>query len=259
MSDAAAVARALLDSWMTLAGVVPGGWARRGGDALAAVTGVAVPSLNGVFVGGADPGASDVAALVDEVAASGLPHSLQFRPGAERWVEPIARARGMTRVPEIPVMLLGQAGSMRARAAPAQLVIRELTPGEAAVHARLTAAGFEVAAEPFLQLMTPAMLGLDGARCYVGEMYGAPVATGYALTQGAAIGVFNIATLRPFRGRGFGSAVTARAVADGAAAGAEWAWLQATAAGYPVYERLGFRTVERWRCWIAMPATPASE
>ena len=255
MPDATAVARALLDAWMTLAGVLPGGSVHRTGDMLGAVTGVAVPSLNGVFIAEVSPDVSEVAALVDEVAASGLPHSLQFRPGAERALEPIARGRGMTRVGEIPVMALDRPSGMQGRTTPAELVIRELRPDEAALHARVTADGFEVAAAPFLQLMTPAVLALDGARCYLGEMYGAPVATGYALTRGEGVGVFNIATSRPFRARGYGSAVTARAVADGAAAGAEWAWLQATAAGYPVYERLGFRTVERWRCWIAVPAT----
>jgi hypothetical protein len=39
-------------------------------------------------------------------------------------------------------------------------------------------------------------------------------------------------------------------VADGLAAGASWAWLQSSAAGYRVYEALGFETVERWRCWV---------
>jgi hypothetical protein len=45
--------------------------------------------------------------------------------------------------------------------------------------------------------------------------------------------------------------VTARAVADGLAAGAQFAWLQSSAAGYGVYERLGFTTSETWRCWVA--------
>jgi hypothetical protein len=44
--------------------------------------------------------------------------------------------------------------------------------------------------------------------------------------------------------------VTARAAADGFAAGATWAWLQSSTTGYHVYEALGFRTLERWLCWV---------
>jgi hypothetical protein len=49
--------------------------------------------------------------------------------------------------------------------------------------------------------------------------------------------------------------VTTRAVADGLAAGAKWAWLQSSEPGYPVYERLGFRTAEGWSCWLSATAT----
>ena len=40
--------------------------------------------------------------------------------------------------------------------------------------------------------------------------------------------------------------MTARAVAEGVAAGAHTAYLQASAMGYGVYERMGFRTAETW-------------
>ncbi|MGO9583822.1 MAG: hypothetical protein ACLP36_13570 [Acidimicrobiales bacterium] len=43
--------------------------------------------------------------------------------------------------------------------------------------------------------------------------------------------------------------MTARVASDGLAAGAKWAWLQSSPEGYRVYERLGFRTLERWDFW----------
>jgi len=39
-------------------------------------------------------------------------------------------------------------------------------------------------------------------------------------------------------------------VRDGFDEGAQWAWLQSSAAGYRVYERLGFRMLESWQCWL---------
>jgi hypothetical protein len=44
--------------------------------------------------------------------------------------------------------------------------------------------------------------------------------------------------------------MTLRIVADGAAAGCDVAILQATPMGYPVYERLGFRTVVEYDGFI---------
>ena len=41
---------------------------------------------------------------------------------------------------------------------------------------------------------------------------------------------------------------------DGFESGATWSWLQSSEAGYTLYERLGFRTVARWPCWLH-PAT----
>lgn len=53
------------------------------------------------------------------------------------------------------------------------------------------------------------------------------------------------------RRHGYGAAITGRAVHDGLAQGARWAWLQSSADGYGIYQKLGFRTQESWECWVA--------
>jgi ribosomal protein S18 acetylase RimI-like enzyme len=99
------------------------------------------------------------------------------------------------------------------------------------------------------------MVGVEGMRCYVGEVDGRAVATGLGFTVDDHVGIFNVATSPEVRRRGYGAALTARATEDGLAAGAGWAWLQSSPSGYRVYERLGFRPVERWDvCWL--PLTP---
>jgi N-acetylglutamate synthase len=215
------------------------------------VTRVPAPTLNGVWVAGADADPEGIAELLDEVAATGLPHCLQFRPGAVDRLTKLAMGRSMTREEDIPLMALEDPGQLDAAQAVSGLTIRELSPKEAQAHARLAAAGFEAPVEMFLQLMTPAMLAAPGVRCYLGEAGGQPVTTGLGVTIGSYVAIFNIATPPRHRRHGYGAAVTARAVADGLVAGARWSWLQTSPAGQGVYERLGFRTVETWQCWIS--------
>jgi predicted acetyltransferase len=73
------------------------------------------------------------------------------------------------------------------------------------------------------------------------------------ITLEPCVGIFNVATPARHRGRGFGCAVTARAVAEGASRGAAWSWLQSSPLGVSVYERLGFEVLEEWVCWLHAP------
>jgi len=253
---AEAAAAALVASWQHLETAIPDGWSCADSGAVAMVTGVAIPTLNGVWVASPDAGADVVAHLLDQVAATGLPHCLQARPGIAEQLHDQAVARRMKPEEQIPLMVLENPQDLATNRATAAPSIRELRPVEAPAHARLAAAGFEAPAEPFLQLMTPSVLAAPGVRCYLGEVDGEPVTTGVGLTLGSFVGIFNIATPPAHRRRGYGAAVTAQAVADGVAAGANWAWLQSSAAGYQVYDRLGFRTTEDWQCWLSTAADP---
>jgi len=249
-ADADAAASAFASSWQHLVGAMPG-WARREGGVLAAVSGVALPNCNGVWAEQVDPDEVLVAALLSQVAEAGLPYCLQLRPGAGLALTNLPVARRMTPEAQVPLMLLEGPGALEAAQQVDGLAIRELAPEAAQEHVTIAARGFGAPEELMAQLATPAVLGMPGVRCYVGEVDGEPVTTGVGLTLLPFVGIFSIATPPPYRGQGYAGAVTARAVADGLAGGAEWAWLQSSPAGYPVYTRLGFKTVERWSSWVS--------
>lgn len=249
--DADAVAAALAATWQHLAGGLPGAWTLRDGGALAWVSGVALPTLNGVWAERADPDPDAVAGLLDRVQAAGLPYCLQLRPGASAALAGLAAARAMSLETPIPLMITQDPAAVTRARRPAGLELRELSPDQVGLHAGVAAAGFEVPEELFVQLVTPDLVRLPGVRCYLGEMGGEAVTTGLGVTLGEFVGVFNIATRPAHRRRGYGAAVTVRAVADGLAAGAKWSWLQSSPLGYATYARLGFQTVETWPCWVA--------
>jgi GNAT superfamily N-acetyltransferase len=113
-------------------------------------------------------------------------------------------------------------------------------------HRHVVDAGF--GSDPLVSRGTtcPALLDVPGRVVYVGYTDDVPVVSGFGWRTGQTIGVYAIATVPSARRRGYGAAMTARVVADGAAAGCEVAALQASEMGRPIYERLGFRTVVRY-------------
>jgi Acetyltransferase (GNAT) family len=218
------------------------------------VTGIAAPTLNCVFATRSDARAQDVHDLLSLVASRGLPYCLQLGPRADPELAAIALDRGMRREDSIPLMVLERGvADLGQIAANPLLVIRGLTSRECDLHASILARGFEAPAELFEQLITPAVLTLPGARCYVGTFDRQPVTTALGLTDRDHVGIYNVATVPGQRGHGFGAAITGRAVQDGFTSGASLAYLQSSVAGYGVYEQLGFRTLETWTVWISSP------
>jgi N-acetylglutamate synthase len=242
------VAAALGATWARLASTLRAGWARESGGVHALVTGVPVPFLNGVWALGGRVDAATVITELDAVARAGVPFCLQARPAWRDGAAAIAAARGMLAEPEIPLMAL--AGPVAAPAVDG-LGVRVLDAGETTLHCAVAGPAFGAPPEVFAQIITSEVVALTGVRGYVGEIGGEPVVTAMTITIGDGVGVFNVATLPHHRRRGYGAAITARAISDARRDGASWAWLQSSDAGYGVYERLGFATVERWPCWVA--------
>jgi GNAT superfamily N-acetyltransferase len=78
---------------------------------------------------------------------------------------------------------------------------------------------------------------------------GVPVATAMLHSTYGVAGVYGITVRRAHRRQGLGALATLATVRAGADRGATIAMLQATQEGFPVYERLGFRTICAFRSW----------
>jgi GNAT superfamily N-acetyltransferase len=117
-------------------------------------------------------------------------------------------------------------------------------------HVTAASAGFETPPEWFEAIVSPAVLTDPSLELYVGYTDGVPVTAGAGYRTGDTIGIYNVATVENARRRGYGAAMTMRIVDDGLGAGCDTAVLQSSDMGYSVYERLGFRTVVRYRAWV---------
>jgi GNAT superfamily N-acetyltransferase len=75
----------------------------------------------------------------------------------------------------------------------------------------------------------------------LGRLDGKPVATASVVLAGGIAGIFDVSTVPEARVRGIGTVLTVAALQEGRAAGYEIAFLQPSAMGRRMYERLGFR------------------
>ena len=117
------------------------------------------------------------------------------------------------------------------------------TPEDLAAFQNTAFAGFGLPAKAGALYLTEAVRVLPNVRFYLGSVDGRPVCTSALVSTGTVAGVYWVATLKEFRGRGLGEAISWEAVKGGLAAGCEVASLQASKMGRPVYERMGFETV----------------
>ena len=240
----------MLDTWRHLLLAHPDAWVARSHGVQGCATGIPSPGLNGVWAARLDPDPAELDRMLGELDERKLPHLLQLRPGTDASATAVAERRGLEPDEDVPLMRLDDSARIHAAEPPPGFTIRPLDPDEAELHALTAAAGFGEPPEHFVRLVPPELLRAEGTRAYVGDVDGQVATTALGVTLGDYVGVFNVATPKAQRRRGYGAAITARVVADGLAAGASWAWLQSSSVGYRVYEALGFKTVERWRCWV---------
>jgi hypothetical protein len=78
---------------------------------------------------------------------------------------------------------------------------------------------------------------------------GVAVATGLLRSAAGVAGIYGIGVRRGFQRRGLGTLATLLTVREGARTGARVAILQATTEGFPVYDKLGFKTISTFRSW----------
>jgi hypothetical protein len=82
--DADTAASALAETWQHLLPAVPGGWVVRDGGAVAMMSGVPLPGLNGVWPERVNPEPHAVAALLDRSRLPGFLTVFRCGPGPAR-------------------------------------------------------------------------------------------------------------------------------------------------------------------------------
>jgi GNAT superfamily N-acetyltransferase len=215
--------------------------------------------FNQVLVERADATPADLLAAVD----AGLGHAggfvVRLRADIDDRFIPILARSGFVAAGEAattPGMVAfpidHQAIAHAATASGPGLSIRQVTDATGVDHHRqVVTDGFGSPPAVALSTTCVELIGRPDCVVYVGYAEGAPVVSGLGWRTGRTIGVYAIATVPAVRRRGYGAAMTAHVVTDGLAAGCDVAILQASRAGRPIYERLGFQVDVRYSAYLS--------
>jgi ribosomal protein S18 acetylase RimI-like enzyme len=247
--DADRAAKALITAFRLLADSLPGMHEKQvAPGVISLMSGLPMATLNGVFTDAARPDVTELDRAAAGVAGLPLPWSIQFRGEPEPAAGRVAARYGLTARTTSPLMVYRPASGPPPPPARASTAASVVVAGreDQTDYAAALAAGFEAPPEIMAPYSSPEAFAMPGAVPYLAREDGQVAAVGFGVFGEGIAGVFNIATVPGYRARGYGRAVTSRIVADGVARGADLVYLMSSEEGYPLYQSMGFRTVETW-------------
>jgi ribosomal protein S18 acetylase RimI-like enzyme len=238
--------------WRTQCAYVAGGEVAEHDGLLVTATRLADPTLNVAFADGPvrDP-ARALDWFEDWFRARGLDPGIELRVGRHHEIESLLVTRGFTAVVRRPAMTLHPIAV--ADVAVPRVTVRAVAGDAdlAAFHA-IQGAAFDMTPEVAAEFLPRRALDLPGIRWLLAWYDDVPCATAAVSVSEHGAGIVGVATLVAYRRRGVGRAVTAAAVREGAALGAELAWLYPTPMARGLYASLGFAVLdEEAEVWVS--------
>lgn len=186
--------------------------------------------------------------------ARGHGYTVTIRAHADQDLEQAVCAAGFTLALELPVLVVDH--RVADRAAPTGALIRRVnTETEVRDFVVVATKAFEI--HPEIQRMVdsvfakPCSLLVPHIAGFVAYLAGVPVAAAMTMVSYGVAFVGWVSTRKAFRGRGLGEATTRTATNAGFDLGARLASLQATPLGEPLYRRMGYVEISRYREYTA--------
>lgn len=234
---------------------VPGGVVLRRGGVTIVHSGLSITAFNCAFV--LDPPRT-LTGVEKEIAGALARHPqpwcLISTEENRRAIGPIVEALRLQPRDVLPGMIW-EPLPRPSHSAPQELEIRRVRDAEdLRIFGRTMMEGFDAP----LALMAPWVAGIlskgslrpTRRSLYLGLVKNRPVCTAIRFTTNRVAGIYGVSTIPEFRRRGFGAAITRRAVLDGGEEGCERSYLQSSKMGRSVYESLGYRTTEEYVLWL---------
>lgn len=220
------------------------------GNAIIGLTGGPAADFN-MALFGEDP--DEVAVFeefVSRVNAAGVSALAMFSGAASRRLGPVAKAKGLIEAGTAPLMI--KSGFLPERPA-SEFVIQRVTDArEMSIFGGLAASAFAMdRAWVDRTFAATSLLEAPGLAFYVAYRGDVPMSAVCSTRSGPTVGIWTMSTPPDKQRQGAGRAVLVEAMRDQRRLGVETFYLIATPAGKPLYDKLGFKTVDELRIWLA--------
>lgn len=174
---------------------------------------------------------------VDEIERRGLGAVVLVDEDAPH-LEEAARARGLSPAGEVPVMVWS--GSVL-RPPDTSHVVRRGGESDVPGATAAMADAFSMDEDALGRITPPSVLS-TGTDLWVADVDRVVAGCSFLVRSGAHVGVYSMATRRAFQRQGIGRAILETAMRHYLDGGVTTFTLEATEAGFPLYEQVGFRT-----------------
>jgi GNAT superfamily N-acetyltransferase len=219
------------------------------GNAITGLTGGPAADFNmGLF----DEDPDDVTVFeefVSRVTASRISAVAMMSGAASRRLGPAARMKGLTEAGRAPMMARSKA---LPDASDSEFVTRRVTgPREMSVFSELAASAFAMDRQWVDRTFAaPSLLDAPALAFYVAYRGDVPMSAVCTSGAGSTVGIWTMSTPPDKQRQGAGRAVLLAAMQEHAKRGAETFYLIATPAGKPLYDKLGFTTIDKLSIWL---------
>ena len=240
--------RNMVEAFASLPKHQPGGFVRRQDGIVVAATLSPIALFNAVLPAAPHVEPTAFAAACRVMAGRGLPWTAQLRQDRDEKLVRVAQDFGLLEIADASWPAMARATLPTQVALPSGFEVQRVSD----------AAGFEehLAASGGDPRVTATWKGsglLTDRRwmLFVGRADGRPVSKAMAFVEAGVIGIYDVSTRAEARRRGYGSAITATALAAGKRAGCAAGVLQSSAMARGMYEAQGFRFLFRYRAFKA--------
>jgi GNAT superfamily N-acetyltransferase len=221
-------------------------------------TGIQDPLFNGVLSAKLEP--AGVKATVDSLQAKIDEHGAP----ALWWIGPqskpdslgsLLEQHGLQLAGEVPGMAVDLAYVESRPETIARLAIQKVSDAKMqTLWARIAAVGtgFPDVAVDAMARLEATLTGpqYKAQQRYIGSLNGTPVATSALVLDSGVAGIYAVATIAEARRKGIGRIMTVMPLLEARQIGYRVGILQASSMGYPIYKKMGFEDVCRYRLYL---------
>jgi GNAT superfamily N-acetyltransferase len=239
-------------------------WLRQVPDAQVAIstdswlilTGEPVADFNMAYVGEGQAAEARLREICHRMAGGNLPGLVVIAPAIADELAPVAQSLGLLPVGTMPLMTYQPTKAPGSTPATGPYTVNKVqTTAELEDVKDVLSGAFQLPRAPMDRVLIPAMINVPGITFFLTHCAGQPVSAVMTTTTDHVVGIWSMGTIPEWQRQGAGRATLTAVLVHHVTRGARLFYLGATPQGKPLYDQVGFRTLEEVAVWVAGQST----